>query len=484
VERTKTKIVGTIGPATRDPAVLRGLMEAGLDVCRLNFSHGTHAEHAALIADIRRVAGELGRTVAILQDLAGPKIRTGPMAPGRVELVPGAAIVLTSRDVPGGADEVGLTWPGLPAAVEPGDTLYLADGLLALEVLGTDGTDVSCRVVTGGELGAHKGINLPGRTLDVPGLTEKDETDLRFGLAQGVDYVALSFVRSAADVATARELIAAAGLDTPLIAKIEKFEALDDIDAIVAAADGIMVARGDLGVEIPLELVPRAQKMLIARANAAAIPVITATQMLRSMVDNPRPTRAEVSDVANAILDGTDAVMLSEETAVGAHPVEAVAVMNRVAADTEKEFDYEGWTAKHLPEEKISFEAAVAHTAVEMASDIDAAAIITCTRSGSTTRLVARHRPRRKLLSMTPDPATARRMALVFGADPLLTEDARTGEDLERVAIRTALDGGFVKPGDAVIITAGLPFHVTGTTNLIKVARVEEPGRYGPRPSG
>jgi pyruvate kinase len=454
-------------------------MEAGMDVCRLNFSHGTHEEHARLIADIRACAAEVGVPMAILQDLSGPKIRTGPLASGTVELIPGRTIVLTSRDVPGDEKEVGLTWPDLPEVVEPGDTLFLADGLLALEVGATDGTDITCTVVTGGDLGSHKGINLPGRTVPAPSLTEKDEQDLRFGLSRGVDYVALSFVRTAADVEAAQAVIAAEGHETPVIAKIEKFEALDNIDEIVKVAGGLMVARGDLGVEIPLELVPRAQKMLIAKANAAAIPVITATQMLRSMVDNPRPTRAEVSDVANAIIDGTDAVMLSEETAVGRHPVAAVQVMHRVAADVERDFDHASWMQRHYVKGELTFEAAVAHSAVRMADNIGATAIITFTKSGSTTRKVARYRPRQKLLSMTPETGTANRMALVFGADPVLTAEARTGEDLERVAIEAALARGFVSEGDAVVITAGLPFHVTGTTNLIKVCRVGDPIDFG-----
>ena len=472
--RNKTKIVCTIGPASRAPETLEQLMNAGMDVCRLNFSHGTHEEHAEVIRDIRRIATKLGRPLAILQDLSGPKIRTGPMASGEEELIAGKMITLTNRDVPGSAQEVGLTWPDLPGTVKPGDTIYLADGLLELEVESTTPTDAVCRVVTGGDLGSHKGINLPGRSLDVPSLTEKDKVDLEFGLSQGVDYVALSFVRKAADVEAAQAIITAAGHDTPVVAKIEKFEALDNIDEIVAVAGGIMVARGDLGVEIPLELVPRAQKMLIAKANAAALPVITATQMLRSMVDSPRPTRAEVSDIANAILDGSDAIMLSEETAMGSHPVEAVEVMSKVAADTEPGFDYEGWTNKFKQGDRISFKAAVAHTAVEMAQDIKAAAIICCTKWGLTTKLVARHRPRQLLLTMTPEQKTANRLALVFGSEPLTTEGVHSYEDLERVAIQAAVQGGYVSKGDAVIITAGLPFDVTGNTNLIKVALVGE----------
>ncbi|MEN8006708.1 MAG: pyruvate kinase [Candidatus Krumholzibacteriota bacterium] len=468
----RTKIIGTIGPASRDRQTLARLMKAGMNVCRLNFSHGTRDEHAALIRDIRRVAQEEGRHVAILQDLAGPKIRTGPLASGTVTLAEGASFRLTNREVPGDETEVGLTYPDLPGIVRAGDTLMLADGLMELTVESADGTDVECRVVKGGPLGSHKGINLPGRTIDAAILSPKDRADLEFGLAQEVDYIALSFVRGAEDVAAANEIIAAAGKDTPVIAKIEKFEALDNIDGIIAAAGGIMVARGDLGVEIPLEKVPRAQKTIIRRSNAAGKPVITATQMLRSMVDNPRPTRAEVTDVANAILDGTDAIMLSEETAVGQFPVQAVEVMTRVAAETEKAFDFEGWTKKFKLDRTMSFEAAVALSAVEMAHDIGATAIITCTKSGSTTRLVARHRPRQPLLALTPEHKTAQEMALVFGAEPLISAPVESGDLLEKQAIKAAYRAGYVKKGDAVVITAGLPFHVEGTTNLIKIARV------------
>ncbi len=332
----KTKIIATIGPASRDPEVLEKLIEAGMNVCRLNFSHGTHAEHAALIQDIRRVASRLGQPVAILQDLSGPKIRTGTMGAGEVTLQVGQKFVLTNRDVPGDENEVGLTYPGLPHNVHSGDTLLLADGAMELEVDSATATDVNCTVKVGGLLTSHKGINLPNRSINAPILSDKDEADLKFGLEHGVDFIALSFVRTAHDVRTVKRIIQAAGKDTPLIAKIEKFEAIDNIDEIIAESDGIMVARGDLGVEIPLEQLPRVQKMVIRKTNAVAKPVITATQMLRSMVDRPRPTRAEVTDVANAIFDGTDAVMLSEETAMGRYPVKSVRVMTRVAAAVDR----------------------------------------------------------------------------------------------------------------------------------------------------
>lgn len=452
--------------------MLEKLIQAGMNVCRLNFSHGTHAEHAELIADIRAVAERMNQPVAILQDLSGPKIRTGKMA-SPVTLEAGQVFTLTNRDVPGDQNEVGLTYADLPTTVKSGDVILLADGAMELRAEATTETDVICTVITGGVLSSNKGINLPTRTITAPILSEKDAADLQFGLEHGVDFVALSFVRSAEDVLNVKRLIREFGSDAPLIAKIEKFEALDNIDEIVVAADGIMVARGDLGVEIPIELVPRMQKMLIAKTNAQAKPVITATQMLKSMVESPRPTRAEVTDIANAILDGTDAIMLSEETAMGRYPVEAVEVMRRVAADIETQFDYEGWARKFSSTATLSFDDAVAHTSVEMAADIDAAAIITCTMSGSTTRLVAHYRPRQTLLAATPYPKTARRMSLIFGATPILIGEVTTAEDLEAVALREAMAGGHVLPGQPVILTAGLPFHVAGTTNMIKILVAE-----------
>jgi len=470
----KTKIICTIGPASRSPETLARLMEAGMNVCRLNFSHGTHEEHAELIKDIRAVSERLSLPVAILQDLAGPKIRTGKLVDKEsVTLKTGAEFTLTSRDVTGSDDEVGLTYPDLAHNVRAGDAILLADGAMELEVKSTTNTDVICTVINGGVLGSNKGINLPTRSINAPILSEKDRADLAFGLNQDVDFIALSFVRTAHDVETVKKVIAKAKRDTPLIAKIEKFEALDNIDEIIAVSDGIMVARGDLGVEIPLESVPRAQKMLISKTNAASKPVITATQMLVSMVENPRPTRAEVTDVANAIYDGTDAVMLSEETAVGKYPVETVEIMSKVAADTEANFDHDAWAQLQRSDGSLDFKSAVAHGAVSMAKDIDAAAIITCTKSGSTTQLVARYRPEQVLLTMTPVWKTALRMALVFGAVPVLIKMSDSAEGLEKLAVTQALQAGYVKPGQPVVITAGLPFNVSGTTNLIKVATAE-----------
>ena len=456
----KTKIIATIGPASRSPEMLEKLIEEGMNVCRLNFSHGTHKEHATLIKDIRKVAKKMGKSIAILQDLCGPKIRTGVMGAGEIILKKGQKFTLTARDVPGDAKEVGLTYTDLPHNVRNGDTLLLADGAMELTVESSSDTDVNCVVVVGGVLSSHKGINLPARSINAPILSEKDLADLEFGLDQKVDFIALSFVRTAHDVRTAKNIIAAHGTYIPLISKIEKFEAIDNIDEIIEESDGIMVARGDLGVEIPLHLVPRVQKMLIRKTNEAAKPVITATQMLRSMVDSPRPTRAEVTDVANAIYDGTDAVMLS-------------GVMSHVADDVEAHFDYEGWTTKFETSDKMCTKGAIAHSAVKMAEDMEAAAILTCTKSGSTTRVVARYRPRQDILVMTPSESTARRMALTFGAVPIVIPEVESAEDLERCSIVQALQGGFVKPGQSVVLTAGIPFGKGETTNMIKVATAE-----------
>ncbi|MBN1938754.1 MAG: pyruvate kinase [Candidatus Aminicenantes bacterium] len=478
----RTKIVCTIGPASSRPAVLERLIRAGMSVARLNFSHGTRAEHARIISSVRRAADRTGRPVAILQDLAGPKIRIGTIAEGTVELRPGASFILTSRKVAGDAGAVSINFPGLVRDVRRGDAILLNDGAIELEVLKVSGKDIRCRVVTGGPLSSRKGVNLPSRTIRAGCLTEKDRSDLAFGVRRGVDYVALSFVRRAADVVRAKRLIRRLGASIPVIAKIEKHEALDQIDSIIAAADGIMVARGDLGVETPLEQVPSVQKRLIRRANLAAKPVITATQMLRSMTDSPRPTRAEVTDVANAVLDGTDALMLSEETAVGAFPVEAAAMMARIADDAEAIFPFEGWRQRFEgePQRSKSVPEAVGCAACRLAADLDAAAILTLTRSGRTARLISQCRPRPPILSLTPLPNTRRRLALVWGVIPILSGHLKNTDRLIARALATARAARFIRSGDRVVVTAGLPAGETGTTNLIK-AEIVTPGRARPQ---
>jgi pyruvate kinase len=469
----RTKIVCTIGPSSRSPELLEKLVAAGMNVARLNFSHGTQAEHGLVIDTLRAIAERLGRPVAILQDLAGPKVRTGPLAGGTAELESGATFTLTARNVPGDAACVSLTYAELPKEVEPGDTLLLRDGAIELSVLETTPADIVCRVVVGGSLGSHKGINLPTRSIRAPSVSEKDRSDLAFGVAKGVDYIALSFVRSADDVRRARELVRERGGEIPIIAKIEKHEALDCIDAIIAEVDGIMVARGDLGVEIPLERVPLVQKMLIEKANRVGKPVITATQMLRSMVESPRPTRAEVTDVANAIIDGTDAVMLSEETASGAYPVEAVQMMGRIADDAETGFRHDVCRRRSEEAGVATLPEAVAHAACSLAADLKAPTILTCTQSGSTSRLVAKYRPRATILAATPSKATCRRLALVWGVVPVLVEKTSDLEAMIAAAREASRRAGFVKSGDTVVLTAGYPIGMAGTTNLIKAAVVD-----------
>jgi pyruvate kinase len=463
----RTKIVCTIGPAPRSPAVLERLIRAGMSVARLNFSHGTLEEHARVVSAVRDLADRLDRPVAILQDLPGPKLRVGEIEGGAVTLEAGSTVTLTGRPVPGTDRLVSVSEPTLAAAVRPGDALLLSDGDLELEVLAVSGGDIHCRVVIGGRLASRKGINVPARSIGAASLTDEDRAALAFGLRQGVDYVALSFVRSAADVREARALIDRQGARTPLVAKIEKRQALEGIDAILEQVDGIMVARGDLGVETPLAEIPRVQKMLIAKANRAGKPVITATHMLRSMVESRRPTRAEVTDVANAILDGTDAVMLSEETAVGRYPVEAVATMVEIAGAIEASFPHDAWSDRMG--EAGSVTEAVGRAACAVAAEIGAGAIVACTRSGSTARLIARHRPSARILAPTPREETYRRLALVWGVTPLRCAEAEATDRLLQEARRAVKATGLLQPDDVVVLTAGAPTDPAGTTNLIKV---------------
>ncbi len=467
-----TKIVCTIGPASESRDVLGRMLEAGMNVARLNFSHGTHAEHAAKIALIREIAAAKGLPIAILQDLAGPKIRTGAFAGGPVRLETGAEFVLTARDVAGDAREVGLTYRDLPRDVQVGDVLLLADGALELRVEKVKDEDIHCRVVLGGTLSSHKGINLPSRSIRAPILTAKDRDDLAFGLAQGVDYVALSFVRSAADVEIARAFMRTAGVARPLIAKIEKHEALDELDAIVAAVDGIMVARGDLGVDIAPEKVPTAQRMIIEKANFAGKPVITATQMLKSMTDAPRPARAEVSDVANAVLQGTDAVMLSEESAMGRYPVEAVATMARIAAEAEKGYPRAAWRQRLEQVHTADESEALARAACALAETIGAKALMVATQTGGTARLAAKTRPPQPILAATACPEAYRALALVRGVQPMAIRPVETLVELFAELHRAAKETGLVKTGDSVVCTAGFPLGRSGASNIIKVETV------------
>ncbi len=468
----RTKIVCTIGPATEEASVIEELVRAGMNLARLNFSHGTREEHAGRIRTIREVSAAMRVPVAIIQDLPGPKVRTGRLKAAEVILKEGSSFVLTTRSVDGDECSVSVNLPGLPESVDPGDIIFLNDGAIKLEVARRSGTDVTCRVIVGGVLKPHKGINVPGVNLRVPPHIEMDRDDLLFGIEHGVDLIALSFVRAVNDVQAARSFLRERGADIPLIAKIEKWEAWQDIDRIIAAADGLMVARGDLGVEIPLEKVPQVQKEMIRKCNRAGKPVITATQMLESMIEAPRPTRAEVTDIANSILDGTDAIMLSGETAVGRYPVEAVQVMNRVALETESSLAHDKIVAEKGADLEPVTDDAIAYAACHTALQLHAAAIVAFTMSGSTARRVAKYRPGIPILAATPSLTQRRRLALSWGVYPFEVPDPGNVQDLFAEAVRLCRDTGVARHGDLVVVTAGLPIALPGTTNLLKVERV------------
>jgi len=462
----RTKIVATIGPASRSPRMIEYLIRAGLDVARLNFSHSTHAEHADSISILRETANRLHKPIAILSDLQGPKIRTGPLAGGMpVTLRAGQRFVITTARVLGDSTRVSTTFTPLPREVHKGDRILLADGLIELRVEGVRGGEVVCEVMNGGELGEHKGINLPGVRLRVSAITPKDRADLAFALAHGANYVAVSFVRRAEDVLQAKAAIRRAGKDTPVIAKLEKPEAIENLDAILRVADGVMVARGDLGVEMNLERVPVVQKEIIARAREFRRPVITATQMLESMTQNPRPTRAEASDVANAIFDGTDAVMLSAETAAGRYPVESVAMMARIIEEAEASIrDF----PRTVPQEQLKVAETVAELVCHASRELHMKLIAVFTHSGFTARLVSRYRPQAPIIAFSPEAETRRRLALIWGVVPKNIRDVRKIDGLAEIAEERLLEERLVRKGDVIAIVAGTPMGVRGTTNFMK----------------
>jgi pyruvate kinase len=476
----RTKIVATLGPASAEEAVLRRLLAAGMDVARLNFSHGTRAWHGRTIRLLRKVAREAGVPLAILQDLQGPKIRVGRLA-RPVRLEEGAEVVLTTRRVVGGAARIPIAFPRLARLVRRGGRVLMKDGTIELAVLRAAGSEVACRVVRGGTLGEHQGVNLPGARLRGAALTPKDLADLGFGLRHGVDYVALSFVRSAADVRHARRVLRRLGRSVPLVAKLEKAEAIADLDRIVAEADAVMVARGDLGVELPAEQVPLLQKRIIRCANARGIPVITATQMLESMVHQERPTRAETSDVANAILDGTDAVMLSAETAAGEHPVEAVAVMARIALAAEAGTPLGGARRRPARPRALHAIGAAAHA---LAADVRADLVVVVTTTGRSARLLAQLRPPAPILACTEDERVARLLSLSWGVRTLVVPFQRTAEAMVRLLDRELVRRRLARPGDALVIVGSVPIVARGRTNFVQLHRVPRAGRRVPGDPG
>ncbi len=470
-----SKIVCTIGPATRSPRMIRKLMHAGMDVARLNFSHGTHEEHAQNFAMLREAAMELKKPIAILADLQGPKIRTGALAGGGTVLLrAGQRFVITTSKVLGDSTRVNTTFYPMPREVKRGDRILLSDGLIELRVESTTHSDVICQVVNGGFLGEHKGINLPGVKLHVPALTEKDRTDLRFALSRGADYIAVSFVRRPEDVLLAKSLVKRSRKDTPVIAKLEKPEAIENLDEILQVSDGVMVARGDLGVEMNPERVPVVQKNIIARARECRRPVITATQMLESMTENPRPTRAEASDVANAIFDGSDAVMLSAETATGKYPVEAVGMMARIIEEAEASIHE---FPRPVATERLKVAETVAELVCHASRELHMKLIAVFTHSGFTARLVSRYRPLVPIIGFSPEVATRRRMALLWGVTPRSIVDIKKIDGLAGIAEKRLLEERLVKKGDVIGIVAGTPMGIRGTTNFMKFHVIGNPRR-------
>jgi pyruvate kinase len=464
-DRRRTKIVATIGPASRSPERLAALLGAGVDVVRLNFSHGTQADAAQAIANVRAASAAIGRPIAILQDLQGPKIRTGRLTDDQpIELQVGHAFTITIDDITGTPHRVATTYAGLPRDVNQGDRILLADGAFELRVTGKNETEVFTEVIRGGQLRPSQGINLPGVSVSAPALTEKDEQDLAFGIAAGVDFVALSFVRSPADVHRAKTFIADHGGDIPVIAKLERPEAIEQLDAILVASDGVMVARGDLGVEMPPEYVPVLQKRIISRANEHALPVITATQMLESMIQNARPTRAEASDVANAIFDGTDAVMLSGETAIGAYPVETVQIMDRIVRAAEAVAPI-----PTTPSRDLGPAHAITRAATRLAEDLSARAIVVFTQSGRTTELLASDHPETPIFSLTPSDTIYRRLALRWGVHAIQTHLEEDTDAMIALMEDTLVERNLLRPGDRVVIVGATPIVARARTNFLKV---------------
>ncbi|MBN1439291.1 MAG: pyruvate kinase [Anaerolineales bacterium] len=473
----RVRIIATIGPACEAEETVVEMVRAGMDVARLNFSHGTLEDHARNIRMLRGISGKMRQSIAILQDLQGVKIRTGPLREGHVPLANGRSFILTARTVPGDAEEVSVTWPDLPHNVRPDDQLLLDDGRIRLRVESVRGADIFTRVEQGGVLLPHKGINLPGVRLAVSALTEKDKQDLAFGLEQDVDAVAISFVRKPEDVAEVREFIRRTDPSKshlPLIAKLERREALEQLEAILDAADGVMVARGDLGVETSPQDVPVIQKKIIERANLKSKLVITATQMLETMIANLQPTRAEASDVANAVFDGSDAVMLSGETAIGAHPVAAVQTMATILHKAEEHLGEWGRWKGFTSGEGKDHPTALAHAAAELAKDRKVSAIAVFTQQGRSARLMSKARPCAPILAFTPNPRTYRRLSMLWGVVPALVQPAASVEAMVGLVAAELLQSGPIQPGQQVILVASLPMELHGPPNFILLHTLQD----------
>ncbi len=460
----KTKIICTLGPSTDKPGILEAMLESGMNVCRFNFSHGTHPEQGKRIEMIRVASRTLNKRVALLLDTKGPEMRLGKFAGGKVQLEKGQQFTLTAQEMVGTAEKATVNYSSLPQEVVVGNLILLSDGLVSLSVDAIQGEEIITTVQNSGIISDRKRVAVPGAILNLPFLSEQDKMDILFGIEQDMDFIAASFVQRAADILAIRNLLESMNTNMEIIAKIENAEGVRNIDEILKVADGIMVARGDLGVEIPAEEVPIVQKLLIKKANAAGKPVITATQMLESMMTNPRPTRAEASDIANAIMDGTDCIMLSGETASGDHPVEAVETMARIAIRAE-----ETLTTKMFTMSQYTTTDAISHATVQVAQELQAAAIVTATEHGYTARMVSKYRPKANIIAVTPHEKTMRRMMLFWGVQSVLGTTTTNTDDMVQNAITRSVEQGFVNEGDLVVITAGVPVGTTGTTNMIRV---------------
>lgn len=472
----KTKIVCTIGPASEDEQVFEKLVLSGLNVARLNFSHGTHEEHKKRIDAIKKVRGKLDIPVATMLDTKGPEIRTGDFEDGIAELVEGQEFTITTRDIIGNSSICNITYIGLPKDVNVGDSILIDDGLIELKVVEIpNDTDIKCKVINPGLVKNHKGVNVPGIKINLPAITQKDIEDILFGIENEIDFIAASFIRKASDVIEIRKILEEHRANNiQIISKIENQEGVDNIDEIIQVSDGIMVARGDLGVEIPTEEIPLVQKVIIKKCNEAGKPVITATQMLDSMMRNPRPTRAEVTDVANAIFDGTDAIMLSGETAAGKYPLEAVKTMANIALRTEHSLDYKEMLRSKSIGKDITVTNAISHATCSTAEDLGAAAIVTATSSGYTAKAVSKFRPSAPIVAVTPRKDVMRKLMLVWGVYPVLTQGSDTTDEVIESSVQSAIEKNYIKQGDLIVITAGIPVGVAGSTNLLKVHIVGE----------
>jgi pyruvate kinase len=467
-----TKIVATIGPASHEPGVLEAMIRAGMDVARFNFAHGTSEQHAATAATVHAAAERVGREVAILGDLPGPKLRIGPVKDGVTELTRDSRVVLTPQEVEGTSDRLPVAWPGFGELVDPGDVCYLADGAVRLRVEEVPDGEVVTKVEVGGSVASRQGLNLPNVTVSLPAVSAEDIALIDAGLEMGLDFFALSFVRRREDLEPVREHLRERGADVPLIAKVEKPQAAANGEEIIDAADGIMIARGDLGIELPIEEVPLVQKRLLSLAGRRAKPTITATQMLESMVHSTRPTRAEVADVANAIFDGTDAVMLSQETAVGRHPALAVEMMASIATTAERELPYGRWLAERGPQANNQYHA-ISFGAVGAVYQLGLKCLVVPTSTGTTARLISAYRPRAPVLALSPRHEVVRRCRLLWGVHPQLNEEPLDTLDLIEACADAAIRAGMATQGDMIGITAGLPAGRSGGTNLFKVHTVE-----------